>query len=153
VRRLLALLLLVALVIAHNVQSGRESDALRSCVTDAQGDLRHLLDKALATERYAGPLRTSPTTPARVRASLNGLVTGTVAAELPLLRADRRRCGFWTLPWHGTDRDAYVRYLDARLVQLQAATTDVGALHADPAAGARRLAQEALRDVGLTVSP
>jgi hypothetical protein len=151
VKRLIALL--VVLVIAHNVQSRREQDALARCVTEAQGDLKHLLDKAYGTEQYAGPLRTSPTTPARVRASLDALVTGSVADELPTLRADRQDCEFWALPWHGSERDAYVRYLDARLAQLQLATTDVGALHTDPAARARAAAQEALRDVGLTVSP
>jgi sensor c-di-GMP phosphodiesterase-like protein len=153
VRKALALLVLVGAVIAHNVQSRREQDALRTCVTQAQGDLRHLLDKAHGTEEYAGRLRTSPTTPAPVRASLSALVTATVADELPLLRADRRDCDFWTLPWHGRERDAYVGYLDARLAQLQAATTDIDALHADPAAAARVAAQQALRDAGLTVSP
>ena len=154
-RKLLLLLpLLVALLVANNVQSRREADALRRCVTDAQSDLRHLLDKASSAEQYGGAQLTSPNAPPAVRRSLAALVTGTVSRELPALRRDRAGCDYRVLPWHATDaRDAYTAYLDARLLQLQTATQDRDALHEDPARAARVRAQQALRDTGLRVSP
>jgi hypothetical protein len=131
VKRWLLLVPAVALLALFNVQRAREADQLAACRGEADEQVAHLVAKALSVEQYAGPQLTAASTPPSVRASLEQLVTGTVARELPQVLAARERCGFRTLPWSGTAdrRDAYVADLDRRIAVLQRATQDRDALH------------------------
>jgi hypothetical protein len=110
-----------------------ESAALRSCVRHADGDVVDLTNRAAAVETYAGSSLYGATAPPRVRHSLASLVEQTVAARLPALRGDRSRCeGAWHLhPSARRARRDYVAWLDLRLRQLTAASTDLDALHHD----------------------
>ena len=132
-RRLLLVVPAVAVLAGFNLQRGHEADQLAACRTEADGEVQHLVARALAVEQYAGSALTSPTTPPAVRAGAAKLVTDSVASDLPAVLAARERCGFRTLPGSGTAdaRDAYLVDLDARIAALRRATTERDALH-DP---------------------
>jgi hypothetical protein len=136
VRRRLALSAVLVLAVggASDVAlRAHESAALRSCVRQADADVVDVTRRAAAVETYAGPSLYGASSPPRVRHSLASLVEQAVAARLPALRADRSRCqGSWQLhPSARRARRDYVAWLDLRLRQLTAASTDLDALHHD----------------------
>ena len=130
-RRWLLVVPAVALLGAFNAQRGHEAAQLAACRAEADATVDHLVARALSVEEYAGPALDAPGTPATVRSSLERLVTGSVARELPDVLEARARCGFRTLPWSGTAgrRDAYLTGLDERIAVLRRAASDRDALH------------------------
>jgi hypothetical protein len=165
VRRSVRPLLALALVlggsgfVADDVLRRHEVSALGSCVEAAEGDLVDLTRRVTGVETYVGPQLTSASVSASVRASLAGLVQQAVARDLPRSMQDRQRCArLHVLAWHGgtqRGRTSFVSYLDARLEQLRAATSDLTALHTAPGEVTVRRGRAviALREVGVTLSP
>jgi hypothetical protein len=151
--------LAVAAVVGNGLASRHESDALRSCVTTSESDLTDLGKRAEGVESYVSPLLRTPGVAPGVRDSVAEAVQQTVAKDLPRTVKDRRACaGVHVLPWHSEVADAradYVRWLDLRIEQLRAATTDVDALHQSRSVvvQARKRAVTSLSRQDVTITP